>query len=111
MRGAGGIGEELDLLSESMGNNGLWYGLWCVFFVGLVRIKVLFLFCRESGKASMSPEGPPLDEGNVIIFVMHVLCSLPTSRRGIRLKANVASCCFSHRDHGQLATTPNYQRP
>jgi len=41
----------------------------------------------------MSEEGPPsLNEGTLMILVVPLLCSFPTSRRGIRLKADVASC-------------------
>jgi len=46
-----------------------------------------------------------LDEGNVMIFVVPVFRSVPTSRRGIRLKADVASYSFNHHDHDRLTTT------
>ena len=35
-----------------------------------------------------------LNEGTLMIFVVPLLCSFPTLRRGIRLKADVASCSF-----------------
>jgi len=43
----------------------------------------------------MSEEGEGfLNEGTLMIFVVPLLCSFPTSRRGIRLKVDVASCSF-----------------
>jgi len=36
----------------------------------------------------------PFNEGTLMIFVVPLPCSFPTSRHGIRLEADVASCPF-----------------
>jgi len=74
------------------GNNGLWCFSWNEEGEGVV-----FSSCREQNEKNppwVKKGKVPLNEGTLMIFVVPLLCSFPTSRRGIRLKADVASCSF-----------------
>jgi len=66
------------------GNNVLWCFCWW---------RCCFSSCREQNeKKPPSEEVESMNERTLVIFVVPLLCSFPTSRRGIRLKADVASC-------------------
>ncbi|QCE03204.1 hypothetical protein DEO72_LG8g1226 [Vigna unguiculata] len=47
---------------------------------------------EQNEKKPPSEEVESMNERTLVIFVVPLLCSFPTSRRGIRLKADVASC-------------------
>jgi len=58
-------------------------------------VVLFFYFLENRMKESpLSEEGDSLNEGTLMMFVVSLLCSFPTSRRGIRLKTDVASCSF-----------------
>jgi len=45
-------------------------------------------------ESPLSEEGEGLLNEGILMILVPFLCSFPTSRRGIRLKADVASCSF-----------------